>query len=229
MANLPFHLFDVKHNTDPKNKIQIYVPKELYKNVDNMIQSVLMVNNNLTDDSRKKIVDIEKYCYKLNPMEPGTEFILNIKQKKFKIEIIKCYHIIDCVGYGIIEIKSKLKKEYSGLTNKEIVDLKKQKIEICDEIENPVFCFLGDTSKEILDDKTIEKYKNIMIECTFLVEEDIEQANKTTHMHWNYLEPYIKNHPDNTFILYHFSRRYKKKFIEEFFKDTYKNIIPWIN
>lgn len=227
IASLPFHLYSVK----PESKIQIYAPEEACKNLDQFIQSLLMINMEFPDgelnNNENQIVN-EK-CYDLIPLKPST-FELNIKNKVFKIEAIKCYHGVPCLGYGFIEKRNKLKQEYLGLSPKEIGMLKKRGIDICIEVEFPIFCFLGDTSKEILNDTSLEKYKTIMIECTFITDDDIEQANKTSHMHWKSLEPYILSHPSITFILYHFSRRYKKSDLEIFFKKMdLQNVIAWIN
>ena len=219
IANLPFHLYSAK----PNSKIQIYCPEQSCKNVDIMLKSMVNINNETPD------IEKSNPYYDLIPVKEG---ILNliIGKKKFKIEIIKCFHTVPCLGYGLIEIRNKLKDEYSGLSSQEIGQLRKSGVEITQEVEYPIICYLGDTSKEVLKDPRIKKYKNIMIECTFLEKEDMEQADKTCHMHWDYLKEYIETHQENVFILYHFSRRYKKSEIVKFFENIdLKNIIPWIN
>jgi len=94
--------------------------------------------------------------------------------------------------------------------------------------------FLGDTSKIVLENENIYKYKTIMIECTFILDEELEQADITQHMHWNYLKPYVEKYPDITFVLFHFSQRYKRTEIESFFEiqkvdNNLNNIITWIS
>ncbi|QKF94465.1 ribonuclease Z [Fadolivirus algeromassiliense] len=219
VASLPFHLYSAKLDT----KMQIYVPEESLDNIDKMINSVININAD--------VPGIDEYdpLYCLIPVRDG---VINqiIRGKKFKIEIIKCYHGVPCVGYGFIEMRNKLKEEYRDLPPNEIGKLRKSGIDVTHEVEYPIFCFLGDTSKEILNDSRIQKYRTIMIECTFINKEDIEQADKTMHMHWDYLKDYVESHPDNTFILYHFSRRNKKSDIEQFFENmNIPNVIPWIN
>lgn len=219
IANLPFHLYSVKQNS----KIQIYVPEESKDNIDRMIKSVININNDLPD------IEISNPYYDLISVKEGT-FELMIKSKKFKIEVIKCYHTVACVGYGFIEIRNKLKEEYIGLSQNEISKLRKLGVEISREVEYPLFCYLGDTSKEILNDQKIQKYKTVMIECTFIDNADIEQANETKHMHWDHLKDYVHAHQNITFILYHFSRRYKKSQIKQFFEHlNLSNVLPWIN
>lgn len=220
IASLPFHLYDRK----PDSIIQIYVPEKAYKHIDMFIQSLLSCYVFVDNDT-----NVYEKCYNLVPLKPST-FEICIKNKKIKVEVIECYHSVPCVGYGFIEMRNKLKNEYTHLSGKEIGMLKKQGIDVCHEVEFPIFCFLGDTSKEILNDGNLEKYKTIMIECTFITDDDIDQATKTMHMHWNSLKPYVINHPDITFILYHFSRRYKKTELEEFFKnENLHNVIAWVN
>ena len=61
-------------------------------------------------------------------------------------------------------------------------------------------------------------------------EEDLEQADKTFHIHWRNLEPIVHKYKENNFILIHFSQRYENSWLTEFFKEKNKtNVYPWIN
>lgn len=221
-ANIPFHLLSSKQNT-----IQIYAPYQAVDHIDKYIRSMFMMSCNIQKEGDLVLKDL----YKIHGMNPTIEKI-NIKNKDYYLEIIECYHAVPCIGFGLTEVKSKLKDEYLGLKGKEIVELKNQGIEIYKEVQQSFFCYLGDTSKEILNNKNLEKYTTIMIECTFLLEEDIKQADETKHMHWSHLYPYIKEHPNTQFIIYHFSQRYSANEIKEFF-DKIRNDIPnvteWIS
>eukprot|EP01034_Spumella_vulgaris_P025751 gene25751-32240_t len=109
-------------------------------------------------------------------------------------------------------------------------ELKRSGVNINYEVEFPLFVYLGDTSHIVLQETAIEKYRTIMIECTFILDEDLEQATHTQHMHWSQLAPYVASHPDNTFIIYHFSQRYKATEILEFFdKLALNNVLPWVS
>lgn len=220
IASLPFHLYD----RNLESMIQIYVPEKTHSHIESFIQSLLSCYVSIENDTT-----VYEKCYNLVPLKPSS-FELLIKNKKFKVEVIECYHSVPCLGYGFVEMRNKLKHEYIHLSGREIGMLKKQGVDICHEVEFPIFCFLGDTSKEILNDKNLEKYQTIMIECTFISDDDIDQATKTCHMHWKDLKLYVISHPNITFILYHFSRRYKKSDLEDFFKnENLANVIPWVN
>ena len=96
-------------------------------------------------------------------------------------------------------------------------------------IEMPSFCFMGDTDERalysvvkntIVPHSYLEKYKIMIIECTFLAPQDIKYAVKDRHMHWSKLEPYVRSHPETQFVLIHFSKRYLPSYIHNFFGEV---------
>ena len=241
-ANLPFHLIN---NGQKEGQIQVYAPSQSAKNMCNYIESLFQLNGEGTQPHRDPYSQkggyggtemplnqaIEPPCahYQMNPVDPGT-FELIIKKRKFVIEVIQCFHTVPCVGYGLNEKRRKLKKEYMGLPGSQIKELQKQGQEIYYEESIPFFCYLGDTDKRILSNQSLEKYQTLMIECTFFLDSDIDQAEKRNHMHFSHLQPYIESHPQITFILYHFSQRYKKQQIVDFFyQQNLPNVIAWTN
>lgn len=163
--------------------------------------------------------------------------IMIIKNFRFKIELFKCTHSVATTGYGFIELRSKLKNEFKNMSQHELDELVHNNVMICEDVKISHFCYLGDTDHRVLYENTectiynrnLEKYRTIMIECTFLNIEEERNAKKNKHMLWNNLRPYIADHPDQLFILYHFSLRYRPREIIKFFKDAgYTNIIPLV-
>ncbi len=225
----PHNLMSKKRET----RVKVFAPVESYETISAYIDNAYFINLNPYDPIK---LTPQEDLYEMIPVVAATKIPLLIKKKQFDVEIIQCpgcHHSVPCVGYGLIEKRMKLKDEYVGLPGKELVELKKQKIEINIEVEVPLFCFLGDTSCKVLEDSTIEKYKTIMIECAFILDEDLEQAAHTQQMHWKQLHSHILSHPDNTFILYHFSQRYPgctHTDILAFFDELcIKNVIPWMH
>jgi ribonuclease Z len=161
----------------------------------------------------------------LAPMYLQEEF--TIKNALYAVELFKCTHTIATNGYGIIGKKSKLKKEYVGKSQEELEALKIEGHEICEIVSIPHFAYLGDTTHHVfyteknskICNPNIEKYGTIFVECTFLHDtpDEIKHAKKKKHMHWINLKPYIVSHPDITFVLGHFSTRYKPSEIRTFF------------
>ena len=229
-ANLPFHLYSYK----PPDKIKIYVPKGIERHIKEFIESAyLLSSHTFPEEENIKREELHLYnYYELITVEPGNNIPIQIKKVDYGLEIFKCYHQVPCVGYGVYNKRKKLKEEYSKLSGKEICELRKKGVDINYDLINKIFVYLGDTGKDIFYDKEWEKiveYPTIIIECTFIKEEEKEQAIKTHHIHWEDLAPIVDKYNQNTFILIHFSQRYDKNEIKKFFEEKNKtNVIPWI-
>jgi ribonuclease Z len=219
-ANLPFHLYGQKEG----RKIQVYVPNESVEYFRSFVTSSYELTSGHSYDQKSPS------GYDLVGVSPNQALNITINKRPWKLDIIKCDHGLPCVGYGLSEGRTKLKQEYVGLSGKEIGALRKSGIEVSVEIEIPIMLFLGDTSRDILREEKLERYPVIMMECTFIDPEDEANAEKTKHMHWSHLSPYISKHPNTTFILYHFSQRYKPSEIKAHFdKVAMTNVVPWIS
>ena len=84
-----------------------------------------------------------------------------------------------------------------------------------------LFVYVGDSSIAVLETSPeILAYPVVIIECTFLFDSDKteERLAKDGHIKWSQLRPYVLEHASVTFVLIHFSCRYKEREIVEFFK-----------
>ena len=230
IANLPFHLYSYK----PPDKIKIYVPKGIESHIKDYVESAyLLSSHTFPEEENIKREELHLYGYfDLITVEPGNNIPIQIKKVNYGLEIFKCYHSVPCVGYGVYNIRKKLKEEYSKLSGKEIGELRKKGVEINYDYFNKMFVYLGDTGKDIFEDEEwlkIVEYPTIIIECTFILEDEKEQAIKTHHIHWDNLEPIVDKYNKNTFILIHFSQRYNNSEVKKFFETKNRsNVIPWV-
>jgi len=95
-------------------------------------------------------------------------------------------HTRGSVGYCVIEKRKKLKPEYTKLKGPQIVELKKQGIEIDYPLEIPIVTYLGDTQYvDFSQLQYIADSKILIAECTFYIEEHTERAEAGKHMHIN--------------------------------------------
>ena len=230
VANLPYHLYSHK----PSDKIKIYVPKGIESHIKDYIESAYLLSSHTFPEQlniKREELHLYNY-YELVTVEPGNNISIQIKKVNYGLEIFKCYHPVPCVGYGIYNVRKKLKEEYTKLSGKEIGELRKNGVEINYDFVNKMFVYLGDTGKEIFEDgewRRIVEYPAIIIECTFILEDEKEQAIKTQHIHWDDLEPIVDKYNKNTFILIHFSQRYDNSEVKKFFEEKKRsNVIPWI-
>lgn len=166
-------------------------------------------------------------------MEKFNVFECKLNNNEYSIEIFEMDHSIPTVGYGFNVIKNKLKSEYVGLKGSEIAKLRKT-TEVTNKVVTPQFAYVCDTSIKVFElNPNLCKYHYVIIECTFLFEEHLQNTNNTKHIHWTELKPHIMSNPDTTFILIHFSMQYNDNQIKKFFEDidtneAIDNIIVWI-
>jgi ribonuclease Z len=205
--------------------IDIYVPNESLPYFDAYLTSAQLLN----DHGHEKAFATCARRYTLHGV--SDKQILDF-DKSYRVEILRCHHNIPCVGYAFYEKRNKLKSEYSHLTGKKIQEIKKQGVDITEQIYLPLFAFLGDTTPDVFAAGSnsarvlLTEMPVIICECTFL---DGEQSNEKGHTHWNGLRPVIEQHPHITFVLIHFSLKYRREELQTFFANQpLKNIIPFI-
>lgn len=202
IMNLPSHLM-----TKLSIQRKIYCPKSAVEHIDAYIRSLFVATNGGKDTWHRRnhtTVGIENYDF----------FDIVVKNQRLIVEVIKCDHSVYSVGYGFISTKKKLKPSLIGSKNiRNLSDGEKYDFTPCYE-----FCFIGDTSCDVLNDEALERYQSVIIECSFLYEEHIERSIKTKHMHWQQLKPFVLSHPLQQFFLYHFSARYSPQQIVDFFQ-----------
>lgn len=226
IANLPFTLIGEE---DGNHKYNLYGPKKAETKIKKYISSMFEANS-LSDNIP---VDDWFTYYGLEKKDKKISVVAN--KNLLDVEIIKCYHRIPTISYGFGLKKKKLNPKYIGLKGKEIVELKKKGVDISIEVVKKIFCFICDTSIKVFDENPfIFNYSTIFIECTFIKEGEEELATKKNHIHWNQLKPYVLSHPDITFMLFHFSLKYKDEEIKEimevkFEKEGINNVELWLS
>lgn len=206
-----------------KNKvpIQIYCPIEIKDLLYKHIESYYRLNACNIYAKCNKIINVIG-------VSPGVKLPITIKKKPYLMEIFKCTHSVPTIGYGLSELRDKLKNEYNGLSSQEIVTLKKKGVIISQQIEIPLVCYLGDTTCDIFDNVKVFNYPTIIVECSFFGDDDVKEAQKRQHMHWHDLQSIIVKYPNNYFILIHFSLRYTDTKINKFFENKlYDNMMVW--
>lgn len=208
------HILNSNHNPI------ILCPNSLSNLLSEMISSFFRTVNNSQYDNWTN------HCNIIG-MEPNQTYNYVNKKSVIEIKTFKSYHgHTDCLAYGLSNITKGLKEEYKGLQSYEYAKLKKEGVVITEERKKPFLFFATDTTIDIFKNKDIFNYPNIMCECTLL--KDVHKLEKRKHIHWNNLQPIIKEYNDNSFILFHFSEQYKEKQIMKFFENiNLPNVRPY--
>lgn len=155
------------------------------------------------------------------------------KDASVEVDVVACDHSAPCVGYIFHAISTPLKPEYQSLPGSELGRLRKSGVDLTQRVRRPLFGFMGDTTPSIFQSSPswLTNLPVIITECSFLFPEHAANATITQHTYWGDLEPIIRQHPNTTWILIHFSRQYKRSEIHKFFdelEDPPANVVVWV-
>ena len=150
-------------------------------------------------------LDGNKIPAKLVGVKPGDEYKI---KPNLIARVFPTKHSKGSVGFTVIEKRKKLKTEYKGLTGPQIVELKKQGIEIDYPLEFPIVTYLGDTQYvDFSQLKYIAESRILIAECTFYEDEHTTRAKAGKHMHVDELATLLNNLNNEHIIITHTTQR----------------------
>ena len=117
-------------------------------------------------------------------------------------------HSAGSVGFTVIEQRKKLKAEYAGLTGPQLVELKKQGVQIDNPLEVPIVTYLGDTQYvDFAQLDYVVKSKILIAECTFYEDEHAGRASAGRHMHVDEFAALVERLENEHIIIAHLTQR----------------------
>jgi ribonuclease Z len=163
-------------------------------------------------------LDGNKVPANLVGVKAGDEY--QIKPNLFT-RVFPTKHSKGSVGYSVIEKRKKIKPEYAGLTGPQIVELKKQGVEIDYPLEIPIVSYLGDTQfVDFSQLKYIAESEILIAECTFYEGEHAERAEAGRHMHINEFATLIEKMQNEHIIITHATQRTPMREIRKVLKEA---------
>jgi len=143
------------------------------------------------------------------PLGPGDE--LSHKQR-FKIRPFRAPHFQPAQGYGIWELRTKLRPEFQGLAGGEIRDLRAAGVDVKLETELPLVSFTGDATADVFDEEVVRTAKLSIFEVTFVDERvSVESAREKRHIHIDEVVARADELVSEAILMTHFSARYNAR------------------
>ncbi|MBN1360110.1 MAG: MBL fold metallo-hydrolase [Sedimentisphaerales bacterium] len=150
-------------------------------------------------------VDGNRVPAKLVGVKPGDEY--QIKPNLFA-RAFPTKHSPGSVGFTVLEKRKKLKPEYVGLTGPQIVELKKQGVQIDNPLEVPIVTYFGDTQYvDFAQLDYIVKSKILIAECTFYEDDHTGRADAGRHMHVTEFASLVERLQNEYIIISHLTQR----------------------
>jgi ribonuclease Z len=116
--------------------------------------------------------------------------------------------IAPTLGYAAIEVRQKLIPEYQGLTGPQIVELKRQGVQVTRRVEIPLVAYCGDTAAgPFLELDCVRRAKVLLLECTFVEPDQLDRARAGNHMHVRDLPTVLPRLANEQILLTHLTRR----------------------
>ena len=163
-------------------------------------------------------LDGNKVPANLVGVKAGDEY--QIKPNLFT-RVFPTKHSKGSVGYSVIEKRKKIRPEYARLTGPQIVELKKQGVEIDYPLEIPIVTYLGDTQYvDFSQLRYIAEGKILIAECTFYEGEHAERAEAGRHMHIKEFATLIEKMQNEHIIITHATQRTPMREIRKALKEA---------
>lgn len=154
---------------------------------------------------------IEGFSYDFNfiPVKADDEIEIN---NHYFIKVFQTVHRVESFGYTLFENKKKLKSEYKNLSKDEIVNLRRQGIDVNEMRQTPIVSFTGDTQIEFLHSRPwIVKSKILILEATYLDDKrSVNKAREWGHTHLDEIIPHLDEIESERIVLIHASSRYSE-------------------
>jgi len=228
-----------------QNATKIILPK----NLEQLVRNFLYAENALNYGQSQTPQEIDHALGELDllPVSGGQSFQLQRSAHlgpPLSVEVFDTPHKpnVPTCSYGLYRTKKRLKPEYNNATQDFI---KKNRDLATYLVKDYLLFYSGDTTIRLLEshhDGThiLKNYKFIIHECTYLgahhtdgdLDKITQRCTDSGHTHYLQLHPIISAHPHITFILVHFSTKYSRSDVHNFFTSNYggvpPNVVLWI-
>jgi ribonuclease Z len=159
--------------------------------------------------------ELEKIRYSIEvvPASPGDRITL---RNDLELTVLPGRHRVPTVGYLFSEVKHKLLAEFDGRPGHEIADLRAKGVAVTRREEVPLLAYTGDCGEAIFDAAPeILRAKVLLIECSFLLPDDVSRAREYAHIHLDDILARADRFENEALVLTHFSQRYRTEEIRE--------------
>ena len=194
-----------------------------HRNFSGQSPGTILTPKNLLGPMREIIdawsrLDGNKVPANLVGVKAGDEY--QIKPNLFT-RVFPTKHSKGSVGYTVLEKRKKIKPEYAKLKGPQIVELKKQGIEIDYPLEIPIVTYLGDTQNvDFSQLKYIVESKILIAECTFYETDHSGRAEAGRHMHITEFAELIEKLQNEHIVITHTTQRTSMREIRRILKEA---------
>lgn len=139
----------------------------------------------------------------------GVDHLTDVELRRgLLVRPFSVHHCPTALGYTLIEKRHKLRPELAGKSGPQLVELKKQGVQIEVPVEMPLLTYTGDTALgRFLELPFVRASRVVLIECTFFDREHLSRARAGKHIHVSDMPRVVEALPESRIVLTHVTRR----------------------
>ena len=222
---------------------KIMTPKAISKLVRRFLLAEAQLNYGQEQTDEETVAALGEFD--IDGVEDGDEILLpkscyTGSPTPLGVQVFKAPHKdgVPAVSYGLYRSKNRLKEEFQSLPKSELGKLIQKDVKITESYNEGLLFYTGDTTIDLLRtrwEEILPKYRHVIHEVTFLGQPSSEMDSSSKqkgHTHYSLLHPWILAFPQVTFICVHWSLRYSREDVLDYFETQYggvpKNVVLWI-
>jgi ribonuclease Z len=148
-----------------------------------------------------------RYRYDLVPLSPGDRVPVG---KGLAMEAFATDHVVPSLGYHLWRGRRRLAPAFVGLPAAELIRLREEGVETAELVEEIWLTYCGDTGPRIFEmEPRIFQSRVLMLECTFLGEEQRDKGEQFKHLYLGDIERQAGAFQNEAIVLHHLSRRFR--------------------
>jgi ribonuclease Z len=169
-------------------------------------------------------VDRGRYGHEILGLGPGDRVDVG---RDLTVEAFATDHGVPSLGYHLVRHDSRLRPELQGLGPDEILQKKKSGEGIEEAFETLWLSYCGDSGEAVFDlEPRLFESRILLIECTFLEDDDLDRARRYRHLHLEDLVCRKAEFRNEHLVLHHLSRRHREKDLARAARRRLKGLAP---
>lgn len=146
------------------------------------------------------------YDFELHAATAGDRFEVD---RDLVVETFAVEHSVPALGYHLLRRQRRLKPELRGRSGEDLATMRRQGIKLEDEIDSLMITFCGDSGPQLFESEPrVLETPILVLECTFLEDDDEERAHRFGHLHLSDLVAVADRMRNDWIVLHHLSRRH---------------------
>lgn len=148
------------------------------------------------------------YRFEIVPLAAGARIEVG---RDLLVEAFATDHVVPSLGYHLVRRKRRLAPGLAGLEGRELVALRERGVATSEVVEEVWLSYCGDTGPAVFElTPTLFDSRVLMLECTFLGDEQRGSGDRYKHLHLEDIETRADRFHNEAIVLHHLSRRHRQ-------------------